>query len=172
MKKFFAFIVIMVLPLGLYAQQTNNKVNKNQFGVELGSLIKKETYTINGAKEIPCEAIIITDLNSNVKEGFLTFGINNSVYVLTDVFKHKELENCIKALNYFKNEILPSYIPTTTEVLYTNSNGTTIGLYQNHREEWRVFINEHKVSIDAKHLDSLINSIVAGKQKLDEELKK
>lgn len=175
MKKL--FLLFLFLPILAYSQEKEpeSKSKTIEFTSKEGALYQKEFEDIGKTGGVIFKNIYITDLIGNRVisalrlENSYYIGSGNSIdYVGT--LDADELEGCIKALKYLKDNILTATPSLYTEIEYKSRDGVLIGAYSS-KGSWTLFIQTKSytqkslTSIKIGEIDNLISNFVSAKSK-------
>lgn len=175
MKKM--LLLILFLPLLAYSQEKEpeSKSKTIEFTSKEGALYQKEFEDIGKVGGVSFKNIYITDLIG--KRVISALRIENSYYIgsgssidYIGTLDADELEGCIKALNYLKDNILSTTPTLYNEIEYKSRDGVLIGAFSS-KGSWTLFIQTKSytqkslTSIKVGEIDSLINNFVLAKSK-------
>ena len=186
MKRILFFVIAVLLSAPCFAQNDANEVKSESKTLEFisrgSSLIKKEFYDLGSVKGVECQVLIVTDLLKNEKMGCLRLETKYTSSYSTDTYvgtlDYDEIEDCIKSLNYIKDNILPSIPSTYTEVEYSTRDNIEVGAYYSEKKlAWiaytytKSYTSRSAEFFDAASLSLLVNKMAIAKNTIAEKIK-
>lgn len=172
------FLLLFLLPILSYSQdkEPESKSKTIEFTRKEGALIQKEFETIGKSSGVTFKNIYLTDLST--KQVVSALRIENSYYIgsgstvdYVGTLDSDELDGCIKALNYIKDNLLPTSPLLYTEIEYKSRDGVSIGAYYSDNT-WKLFIQTKSYTqkslsvIKLIDLDNIIANFKLAKSKL------
>lgn len=146
------------------------------------SLIKKEFFDLGSVKGVKCQVLIVTDLLQNAKLGCLRLETKYVGYSTSDTYvgtlDYDEIDDCIKSINYLKDNILTSSPAVYTETEYRTRDDIQIGAYYaENKSAWTAYVYTKSYTsrsaefFDATSLTSLVDVMTKAKVLIEEKVK-
>jgi hypothetical protein len=135
MKKMITVLLISIVGINGFAQQTNEKElsNAEQFSAKSGTLIQKVFYTIGTIKKCELQVIEYTDLISNAKQKALKLSYDvvssYSTDTKTAVLDTDEIDGLMKSIKLMQEKVMLTVPTEYTEVSFKSRGGFEAGCF-------------------------------------------
>jgi hypothetical protein len=184
-KVIFVITAIFITSLG-FAQEISDKEKTDSKALEFmsngSSLIKKEFYDLKSVKGVKCQVLIITNILQNSKMGCLRLETRYTGYSTSDTYigtlDYDEIDDCIKSINYIKDNLLISTPSVYTETEYRTRDRIEVGAYYNEKQSvWKAYVYTKSYTsrsaeyFDASSLASLAEVMEQAKIMIEEKTK-
>lgn len=185
MKKFLFFVAALMISATTFAQDKASEDKTESKTLEFmsrgSSLIKKEFYDLEAVKGVKCQVLIVTDLLENKKIGCLRLETTYTGYSTSDTYigtlDYDEIDDCIKSINYIRENILTSTPETYTETEYSTRDNIEVGAYYNEKKlSWTAYVYTKSYTsrsaeyFDASSLSSLVAVMTKAKNMIAEKI--
>lgn len=179
-------LILLIFSSGINAQNTNSDSNGyNNPVAELlrseGTLLKKEYVVIGKESGVEFQNLYITNISTKELRGTLVIKVTLGDWFwgtereLENTISTHEIEDCIKSLQYIKNDVLNTTPESYTELIYRTNSGVTIGAYYQigSFQKWNIVLgtryslNNSSKTINIKNIDKLIELFIKSKKELD-----
>lgn len=185
MRKILLIVLSFVLVANTsFAQDTKEESKRESFEFmgKYGSFVQKEVYDLDSPKikGIDIQVFIATNVISGIKSGCMSIETHyfngHSLDPYTGILEYVELDACIKALTYIKDELLLTQPEVYTEIEYQTLNNLKFGAYYS-KNKWTVFIYANEsisnsaVFINPSNIATLIDIMNQAKAMIAEKTK-
>jgi hypothetical protein len=182
MKKLILLFLI-ALTTGICNAQNVEKAPKSEskavsFSSRNGSLITKTFYKLDKIGSIEFEVLLLKD--EVVKDKIACLRVKTSSYTTKDTYigtlDYDELDACIKALNYIKDNLVTTTPTNYIESEYKSKDGVCFGTYFNDNGKWVIYVQPKSYSsyalktITVDELGTLISRLKEASTKIKEVL--
>jgi len=185
MKKIFllSFLVLSIC-LPLFSQEEDKKSESLTvaFMDKYGKLLEENRYEVGKVSGIKFDVVILKNILDGKKIGSLRITTKSTPMLYYGYLDYDEIDNCIQALVYFKDKVLPTKLDEGSnfkEVLYRTRDyvelGVRIETWPN--EDWAPYILTHSYNDDSKEkfrpkdIEKIISIFNNAKDLIAEKLK-
>lgn len=181
MKKALLVIAVVLITFVSVAQEKSESKTL-EFMSEGSSLIKKEFYDLGSVKGVKCQVLIVTNLLQNTKLGCLRLETTYPSYSSSDTYigtlDYDEIDDCIKSIDYIKNNILTSIPDIYTETQYSTRDNIQVGAYYSEKKaSWTAYVytkaytSRSAAFFDSTSLAALVAVMTKAKIMIEEKIK-
>lgn len=185
MKKIFllSFLVLSIC-LPLFSQEEDKKSESLTvaFMDKYGKLLEENRYEVGKVSGIKFDVVILKNILDGKEIGSLRITTKSTPMLYYGYLDYDEIDNCIQALVYFKDKVLPTKLDEGSnfkEVLYRTRDyvelGVRIETWPN--EDWAPYILTHSYDDDSKEkfrpkdIEKIISIFNNAKDLIAEKLK-
>ena len=179
MKKFLFYVLLTLMYFPTYAQEMDSKESKSElveFFSKDGVFLRKDFYDIGNIGGIEFKNVIFTYVSTGEKRGGMRISTSSSAGERIGIIDGDELDKCIEALEYMKDEISHPVPENDVEFQYTSKDGMRIGAYVflhlGRTRMWRIFIQlniyneDSTINLKPESMEKLIAVIKLSREKM------
>lgn len=181
MKKYVLFALFCSLLNPIFSQEDdlydklNNPLEISEYE---GGLIQRDFYFLENIKGVEYNVLIITDLLTKEKHGYLTISIDddipNSTKFYSGYLSFDEINTCLLSLDYINNYVQLTTPTNYIDIKYKNKNNVQVGAYYDDLpKKWIGFTKTNKKQkyFAISNLKKLVPVMIKAKVLINEKTK-